>query len=253
MKMSAMFLFVAIFTASANNSFSQVGKVSIHLENVKLSKAFDAIESQTSYSLFYKKDVVDDERIISISVDNYDVDIVLNQLLEGENVSYKVIDESIVIVPRYLNSDLSQQQEISVRGQVADENGDPVPGVSVVVDGTMNGTITDVDGNYVLENVPENAILNYSFVGMLQQSIEVRGRNRIDVVMEQTSIGLDEVVAIGYGVMRKSDMTGATSRLTEDEMNKSVASSPAEMMQGRVPGVNFSRITVSLVPECQSG
>ena len=241
MKMSAMFLFVAIFTASANNSFSQVGKVSIHLENAKLSKAFDAIESQTSYSLFYKKDVVDDERIISISVDDYDVDIVLNQLLDGENVSYKVIDESIVIVPRYLNSDLSQQQEITVRGQVADGNGDPVPGVSVVVDGTMNGTITDVDGNYVLENVPENAILNYSFVGMLQQSIEIRGRNRIDVVMEQATIGLEEVVAIGYGVMRKSDITGAASRLTEDKMNKSVATSPIEMMQGRVPGVNITQ------------
>jgi TonB-linked SusC/RagA family outer membrane protein len=241
MKMSAMFLFVAMFAVSANNSFSQVGKVSIHLENAKLSKAFDEIESQTNYSLFYKKDVVDDERIISISVDDYDVDIVLNQLLEGENVSYKVIDESIVIAPRYLNSDLSQQQEITVKGQVTDENGDPVPGVSIVVDGTMNGTVTKMDGNYVLENVPENATLNYSFVGMVQQSIEVGGKSRIDVVMEQASIGLDEVVAIGYGVMRKSDLTGATSRLTEDEMNKSVASSPTEMMQGRVPGVNISQ------------
>lgn len=241
MKMSALFLFVAIFAAPASNTFSQVGKVSIHLENEKLARAFDEIEAQTNYSLFYKKDVVDDERIITISVDDYDVDMVLNQLLAGENVSYKVIDQSIVIVPRYLNSDLSQQKEIVVSGLVTGTDGDPIPGVSVVVDGTMNGTITDINGKYVLQNVPENATLNFSFVGMKSQSVDVQGESRVDVKLEEATIGLEEVVAVGYGVMRKSDLTGATSRLTEGKMNKSVATSPIEMMQGRVPGVNISQ------------
>ncbi len=241
MKMSALLLFAAIFVASANNSFSQVGKVSIHLENSRLSNAFDEIETQTNYSLFYKKDVVDDQRVISISVDNQEVDQVLSELFAGENVSYRVVDQSIVIVPVYLNEDLSQQQVIKVQGKITDDTGGPVPGVSVLVEGTMNGTISNMDGNYIIDNVPENSTLLFSFVGMMQQSIDVNGRTSINVLMEQETIGLEEVVAIGYGVMRKSDLTGATSRLTEDNMNKSVATSPTEMMQGRVPGVNVSQ------------
>jgi iron complex outermembrane receptor protein len=239
MKISALLLFSVLFVSTANNSFSQVGKVTIHLENAKLAKVFDEIEAQTNYSLFYKKDVLDDQKVVSVSVNESDVNDVLATVLAGENVTYKVIDQSIVIVPQYLDSDLSQQEEITVRGRVTDENGEPVPGVSVVVAGTMNGTITNIDGEYVLENVPEGATLQFSFVGMKEQKIDVNGRTAINVTMEEATIGLEEVVAIGYGVMRKSDLTGATSRLTEDKMNKSVATSPIEMMQGRVPGVNI--------------
>ncbi len=241
MKISGMLLFGIISFASASNSFSQVGKVSMHLENAVLSNAFDEIENQTNYSLFYKKDVIDDQRIISISVVNEEVDLVLSALLSGDNVSYKVIDNSIVIVPAYLNEDLSQQQEIKVQGRVTDEYGDPMPGVSVLVAGTMNGTITNMDGHFILDNVPEGAALMFSFIGMKSQSVDVNSRSTINVRMEQESVGLDEVVAVGYGVMRKSDLTGATSRLTEGNMNKSVASSPTEMMQGRVAGVNVSQ------------
>ncbi|SFE83520.1 TonB-dependent receptor [Thermophagus xiamenensis] len=239
MKMSALFLFSIMFASAASNSFSQEEKVTLHLKDAKLSKVFDEIEAQTHYSLFYKKDVLDDQKIVSVSVNDGDINEVLATVLAGQNVTYKVIDQSIVIVPKYLDADLSQQEKITVHGTVTDEDGNAIPGVSVVVAGTMNGTITNNKGGYVLTNVPQGAVLQFSFVGMKEVKVEVNGRTEINVTLEEATIGLEEVVAIGYGVMRKSDLTGATNRLTEDKMNKSVAISPIEMIQGRVPGVNI--------------
>lgn len=128
----------------------------------------------------------------------------------------------------------------TVTGTVKDNTG-TLPGVSVQIKGTTQGTITDVDGKFSI-NAPEaNTVLVFSFIGYASQEIPVLGQKTLEVTLTQDAQNLSEFVVVGYGVQRKSDLTGATSRLSGDNLNKSVASSPVEMMQGRVSGVNIAQ------------
>lgn len=129
------------------------------------------------------------------------------------------------------------QQQKSVSGKVTDSSGSSLPGVSVVVKGTTVGTITDGNGNYSLPNVPENATLLFSFVGMKGQELAVGGKSVVNVRLEDETIGLEEVVAVGYGTVRKSDLTGAVSRVGADDIQKSASVSMESALQGRVAGV----------------
>ena len=106
-----------------------------------------------------------------------------------------------------------------VTGKVIDANGEPVIGASVMVKGTTNGAVTDLDGNYTISNVPSGASLNISYVGYRTQTIPVGGKQSINVTLEEDKQLLDEVVVVGYGVQRKSDVTGALSRVGEKELN----------------------------------
>lgn len=135
----------------------------------------------------------------------------------------------------------AQQAKSKVTGIVNDTSGQPVPGVAVVIKGTTTGAVTDQDGKFMIEVLGNSQVLVFSFVGMKKQEIPVDGKTSFTVIMEDETIGLEEVVAVGYGVQRKSDMTGATNRLTAETMSKSVATSPVEMMQGRISGVNVTQ------------
>lgn len=129
------------------------------------------------------------------------------------------------------------QQQKPVSGKVTDSANLPLPGVSVVVKGSTVGTITDANGNYSLPSVPENATLQFSFVGMKAREIAVAGTSTINIRLEDETIGLEEVVAVGYGTVRKSDLTGAVSRVGANDIQKSASVSMETALQGRAAGV----------------
>jgi TonB-dependent starch-binding outer membrane protein SusC len=145
-----------------------------------------------------------------------------------------------IVLSSSKNSSVSQQQPIKVSGRVNDSSGAPLPGVTVVIKGTFNGTITDVEGNYFLEDVPEDGVLVFSFVGMKTNEINVVGKSTINVTLQEESIGLDEVVAIGYGVQRKKLVTGATVQVKGENIAKMNTSNPLQAMQGQTPGVSIA-------------
>ncbi|QRX63322.1 TonB-dependent receptor [Dysgonomonadaceae bacterium zrk40] len=130
-------------------------------------------------------------------------------------------------------------QTKTISGNVIDNYGDPVIGATIIVVGTTHGTTTDIDGNYTLGNVPNNALLRISFIGYATQEIPVADRTVIDAVLEEESIGLDEVVAIGYGVTRKRDITGAMSSVKSKDFNVGVTIAPEQLIQGKIAGVNI--------------
>ncbi len=130
---------------------------------------------------------------------------------------------------------LSQQSQVS--GRVTDVNGQPLPGVTVVVKGTTQGTVTDGGGNYVLTNVSSGATLVFSFVGMKPQEIAVGNQSNISVRMEEATIGLDEVVAIGYGTMKKSDLTGSVTSVESENINAFPTTNVLQALSGRAAGV----------------
>ena len=129
------------------------------------------------------------------------------------------------------------QQTRTVTGRVVDAQGEPLPGVAVVVRGTSNGTLTSAEGNYSLSNVPEGAVLQFSLIGMLAREIDASGRTTIDVTLEEEAIALDEVVAIGYQTVQKRDLTGATAIVNPAAAQRVSAGSLAESIQGLAPGV----------------
>ncbi len=130
---------------------------------------------------------------------------------------------------------------VKISGKVTDEKGDPMPGVSVVVKGTSIGILTDIDGKYVLNVAGPEVTVEFSFVGYIPQSFVVGNKTTINVKLVETNINIEQVVVVGYGKTAKKDITGAVSTVTVKEMNKGVFSSPAQMLQGKVPGLNITR------------
>ncbi|MBT6766670.1 MAG: TonB-dependent receptor plug domain-containing protein, partial [Prolixibacteraceae bacterium] len=131
-------------------------------------------------------------------------------------------------------------QNNPVTGKVSGTDGQPIPGVSVVVQGTTTGTSTGIEGNFQLD-VPVSAkSLLFSFVGMMPQEILIEGKTIFNIVLEEQTIGLEEVVAIGYGSQKKKDITGAVTSVRSENFNKGVATSPGQLLQGKVSGVNIT-------------
>ncbi|WP_271783624.1 SusC/RagA family TonB-linked outer membrane protein [Aquimarina algiphila] len=130
--------------------------------------------------------------------------------------------------------------QITVSGVISDTGG-PIPGVNVLVRGTTNGAVSDFDGNYTLDNVAEDAILVFSFVGFKSQEISVNGQSTINITMEEDAAELEQVVVVGYGTVRKKDLTGAVATVKPEDFNQGVQTSPDQLIQGRVAGVNITQ------------
>ncbi|MCF8336127.1 MAG: SusC/RagA family TonB-linked outer membrane protein [Bacteroidales bacterium] len=135
-----------------------------------------------------------------------------------------------------------EQQQVTVTGSVTDNQGNPLPGVNIVVEGTTTGTTTDMDGNYSIE-VPADATLVFSFVGYQEQSIDVGGREEINITMQQGAVKMKEVVAIGYGQVQREEVTSSVSSVSADEMNIDPAASTdlTRVLQGKVAGLTITR------------
>ncbi len=136
----------------------------------------------------------------------------------------------------------SQQQQKSVTGMVTDNSGNPLPGVSVVVKGTTIGTVTNEEGRFQLQIPFDAETLQFSFVGMKMQDVPVGNKTTFDVAMQAETIGLEEVVAVGYGTMRKSDLTGSVASVTSEEFVKGVNTNALQLLSGKVSGVNINQV-----------
>jgi TonB-linked SusC/RagA family outer membrane protein len=145
------------------------------------------------------------------------------------------------MLPLLLLSFWTYAQSGPVKGKVTDFSGAPVPGASIVIKGTTTGTVSDANGSYSLPEVPRNATLLFSFVGMKSQEVMVEGKSTVNVTLKEESIGLDEVVAIGYGVQRKEAMTGSVASMSGDKLQDVASSDITQALQGRVVGVELSQ------------
>jgi len=177
--------------------------------------------------------------------------VLLSLLLCQENLSAK---KQISSESRNQNSSSQQadlpsvnvsQQTVSVSGRVTDVSGLPLPGVTVLVKGKVQGTITDNDGNYSLSNVPSNSLLVFSFVGMKTIEMPVSGKSKINVTMEEESIGIGEVVAIGYGTLSKKEISSSIVNVSKSDFQKGAVSDPMELVIGKVAGLNIDESSSS--------
>jgi len=193
---------VLTFQLQAEQIYSQDAKISLDMKNATIEKVLQTIEEKSDYYFLYNSRLIDVDRKVSVRVKNAPIYAVLEKLFKSENVNYEVKGSQIILSPKEMYSQITavanalQQQKKTITGTVVDEAGVPLPGVTVVVKGTTQGTVTDVDGNYSLSGVPADGILQFSFVGMETQEVEVAGKSIINVTMVEEAIRLEEVVAV---------------------------------------------------------
>lgn len=241
MRLSFILLLVSALTV-VGNSYSQSTKFSFQFSKATIKDVFQKIENTSEFIIVYSDDMIDVSREVSVKVSDASVEKILDQILKETGNGYEIKDRQIVITDhRGLPVDGLMVQKHELKGVVKTSTGDPLPGATIVEKGTTNGTITDLDGKYTISVSKQPAVIAISFVGYTTVEMEFKGQPTINVTLQEESIGIDEVVAVGYGVQRKSDLTGATNRLSEKDLNKSLASSPVEMMQGRIAGVNITQ------------
>ena len=140
----------------------------------------------------------------------------------------------------FLTAALYASAQSKVRGTVTDEQGEPIMGASVIVDGTSNGTVTDLNGNFTINNVPKNAKINISYVSFVTQHITFTGQPEMKVVLKEDHLALNEVVVVGYGVQRKSDVTGALAHIDSKQLTEMPVTNAFEGMQGKTAGVDIT-------------
>ena len=210
-KLTTLLILISFMQISAKVS-AQAGKLDLKVKNVSIFEVFEEIEDNSEYRFFYDNDQVDLRKKVSINTKQEQISSILKELFKGTDLTYQVKDQLILVQSKNSNVNINNtQQENTVSGTVTDASGGALPGVTIVIKGTTKGTTTDTDGNYSLPNVPDNATLVFSFVGMATQEIPVSGKAVINVELAGDAIGLEEVVAVGYGVQKRSSLTGAIS------------------------------------------
>lgn len=216
--------------------------MSVKLKNSTLQELFVQIEKNSNYRFFYNNDEVDVNQRISIDAEEKTVGKILSAALGGTSYSFKEMENKLILIERTRvpsNIPGSNQQQKSVSGTVTDSSGDALPGVSVVVKGTTTGTITDTDGNFSLSKIPENSILQFSFVGMKTQEVTVGNKTTFRIVLADETVGLEEVVAVGYGTMKKSDLTSAVSSVKGTVISSVSKNNIRDVLQGKIAGVDI--------------
>ncbi|MGV8136067.1 MAG: TonB-dependent receptor [Mangrovibacterium sp.] len=235
MKLSALFSFISVM-AVASVSYSQEARFNLAIKNANIIQIFDEIERLTEYGFLFQTDQLDVTKVYSLDLKDVRIENVLNRIIDPEIYSYQIIDRNIVI--RKTDETKLQDKKMSrITGRVTDLSGNTLPGVSVVVKGTTNGTITDGNGLYALFTVPAEAVLQFSFVGMKTLEILVEGRTTVNAELQEETYGIEEVVAIGYGSTTKPKMVAAISTVKTDEISESPYTNVISGIAGRVSGV----------------
>lgn len=244
MKLTTFLILISVVCIFASESYSQSKKLNLNMKNAKVKEVLSAIEDQSEFKFMYSGKVIDVNREVAIDEENAKIEDALKSLFAGTDVNYTIKDRIIVLSSSELttNGQTASQQQKTVSGKVTDTTGSPLPGVSVVVKGTTSGTITDVDGKYSLNNVSANTTLQFSFVGMKTQEIVVSNQATINVVLADEAIGLQEVIAVGYGSVKKKDLTSAITNVGADKFVQGATNSVAEMIKGKVAGLTVSSI-----------
>ena len=225
----------------AEESYSQATKLTFSIEKATVRDVLLYIENHSEFSFMYDNKEIDVDRVVDINVKDEKIDAILNQLFSENQITYEAVGRHIIIVPVKDNSNHGSigesVQQNNVSGTVTDNNGQTLPGVTVVVKGTTNGTVTNVDGRYSLPKVSVGAILQFSFMGMRSQEIVVGNQSTIDVTMLQDVIGIEEVVAVGYGVQKKASITGSVASIQTEEITSVKAPSVSNSLAGKLPGL----------------
>ncbi len=235
MRISAFLLLCCAFSSFAANTSSQNAKVNINGKNLTIGSFIDQVEKQTDYLFVYSKNEVNVDEVISVKTGKKAVSQYLKDVFGDSDVRF-AFENDYIVLTRNATPSVAQEGK-RITGLVKDQLGDPIIGANVVVKGTTNGVITDIDGNFILQNVPANAVIQISYIGYLAQEIPVGNKSSFDILLLEDTQKLDEVVVVGYGTQKKVTLTGAVSAIQSDEIITTKNENAQNMLTGKIPGV----------------
>lgn len=215
------------------------GVYTLSVEKTTIGDVFNYIEKNSNYVFVYDQSVKSRlQEVIDISTQGKTVNDIIKELCEKARLDYSISGRQVSVSDGRRHVSKAKGQPKIVRGTVTDANGEPLPGATVMVSGNNGqGTVTDIDGNFSI-NASEGSELVVTFIGYNQQKIKVDGRNTYVVSMSEESNTLNELVVIGYGQVKKKDLTGSVTAIKPDELNKGVQSTAQDALVGKIAGVN---------------
>ena len=244
MKCCLIFIVLGIGSCFANSTYSQKTFFTFEYNNRTVKEIIHEIEQSSEYIFFYLDNSVDLTRRVSVKVENEQVEKVLDQLFKGTRNQYYISDRQIIISSTNAPGPASiapviQQQGRTITGVVRDAFG-PVIGANVIVKGTTNGAVTDIDGQFTLSNVPANAVLQVSFIGYISQEVNAENQTQFDIMMIEDVGTLEEVVVVGYGTQVRRDISSSVTTVSAEDLKEIPVMTIAEALMGQAAGLYIS-------------
>ena len=240
MKLFTLFFACSLGLAHASESYAQTAIVNVEVQNKTVGEILKKIEKQSDFDFFFDNTLIDLNRRVSVTSRNSDIFKVLEKVFKGTNVKYSVLDKKIVLTINADNVQTAQQTTFKVTGKVVDENGEEIIGASVLEKGTINGTVTDMDGNFELKVSGKEVILEVSYIGYSKAIVKTKAGTITKVVLKEDTEVLDEVVVVAYGTQKKSNLTGSVDVVSSKEMENRPVTSASSMLQGKASSITFS-------------
>lgn len=238
MKVTSLCNLLAVCSISAS-TYAQSLKFSIHKQNSSISEVFKEIEKKSDFTFFFNDNQINVKQKVSVSANNASIEDVLAQVLQNTGYNYQIIDKQILIKvsdKEVMAVPVVTQSDKKITGTVLDATGMPVIGANVMVKGTTNGTITDMDGKFSLD-VEEGATLVVSYIGFANQEIKVGKQTNLSIALKEDSKALDELVVVGYGTQKKGNLTGSIASVKTEELTVAPVASSINSLGGRLPGL----------------
>ena len=247
MRITLLLLCLFAFQLHSELTYSQQTKISLNMKNSSIEKILQTIEEKSEFYFLYNSKLIDVDRKTDIRVKEESIASILNRLFNKEDVEYEVQGTQIILHPKEMNrfatqliADAQQQQKKQITGKITDEKSEPIIGANIVEKGTTNGTVTDIGGNFSLK-VEEGAVLYISYIGYLDQEINTVGRTAIDVILQEDTKTLEELVVVGYGIQKKVNVVGSIATVDGKELDGRAQSSVISSLTGKMPGVTITQ------------
>jgi TonB-linked SusC/RagA family outer membrane protein len=239
MRIFTFLMLVGVFQVYAATSYSQTAKVSLNLNGSSVVDVLDKIEESSEFFFLYNEKLIDINRTVDIKVKEKPINEVLDIVFQGEDVDYQLVDRKIILSPGYMNEPVGQQDKKLVSGKVTDVTGEVLPGVSIVIKGTTIGTITNIEGVFSMEIPSSTEFLQLSFIGMKTLELDVKGKTEFNVVLKDDFSNLEEVVVVGYGTQKKTNVSGAISQVGSEVFEDRATPNIGTALQGVIPNFNI--------------
>jgi TonB-linked SusC/RagA family outer membrane protein len=232
MRLSTFLLLITLVHVSAK-TFSQDAKLTFSMNNVTVKEVFAEIEKNSTYKFLYRNEIVNVNQKVNIQANGETLDAVLKKLFDQNIITYRIFEGNMVVI-----TDKSLQQHVKISGKVTDDaNGEALIGVSVIVEGTTIGTVTDVKGEFTIEAAP-NAVLEFSFLGYVSQKITVTtDQTNVEIKLVGDIQKLEEVVVVGYGTQKRTTITGSVAAVKGEVVSKLPVANISNALGGQVSGV----------------
>ncbi len=245
MRNTFLLLIITVSSLFASSGYSQSTMFDLSLQNNTLEEVFNAIEKNSEFSIIYKSNEVNLKERTSVNVQQQTVDVILKQILRNQGLTYTINDKHIIIHKESNNNIPGPQQTQSdITGTITDQNGDAVIGASVLVKGTTNGTVTDIDGRFALKVNSTGVVqLQISYIGMQTIDMAASPGQHVRIVMRESTLLMDEIVVTGYGDFKKSSYTGAATVVDMNKLQDIPAVSVAQMLESQIPGLSINAST----------